>query len=144
MSSHPESFLSRWSRRKRATPAAAPTGPAAPSRPPADLPSLEHVTYESDFAAFMHAKVDEGVRRAALRKLFGDPRFNVMDGLDIYIDDYSIEDPIPAAVLAQLEHARITLFGPPTEKDGGPDADVPDKSTRVHTDAAPDSNRSET
>lgn len=117
MSSQPENFLSRWSRRKLSPPATQPVMPATPSEPPPALPSLQSVTFESDFTAFMHAKVDEGVRRAALRKLFGDPRFNVMDGLDIYIDDYSIEDPIPAGMLEQLQHARTTLFGPPAEKD---------------------------
>ena len=64
----------------------------------------------------MRAKVDEGVKRAALKKLFSDPRFNVMDGLDVYIDDYSIEDPIPPGMLAQLQHAQTTLFGPPAEE----------------------------
>ena len=117
MSSEPENFLNRWSRRKRASSLAASAAPPAAARPLPTLPPLESVTYESDFGAFMHAKVDEGIRRAALRKLFGDPRFNVMDGLDIYIDDYSIEAPLPAGMLEQLEHARITLFGPPSEKE---------------------------
>ena len=49
---------------------------------------------ESDFVAFMQPKVAETVKRAALKKLFRDPRFNVMDGLDVYIDDYSIPSPI--------------------------------------------------
>lgn len=109
-----DSFLKRWSRRKHAATAATP--------PPPELPAVDGLTFESDFAAFMHAKVDERVRRMALKKLFGDPRFNVMDGLDIYIDDYSKEDPIPAALLAQLEHARATLF---VEEKKAPDAGTP-------------------
>ena len=44
-------------------------------------------------------------------KLFSDPRFNVMDGLDVYIDDYTKGDPIPPELLARLEHAKRTLFG---------------------------------
>jgi hypothetical protein len=64
----------------------------------------------------MSAKVDEGIRRAALKKLFSDPRFNVMDGLDVYIDDYTREDPIPTGMLAQLQHARSTLFGTPSQE----------------------------
>ena len=51
--------------------------------------------FDSDYRAFFHPKVGEDVRRAALKKLFADPRFNVMDGLDVYIDDYSKEAPIP-------------------------------------------------
>jgi hypothetical protein len=108
MSSDEHNFLRRWSRLKRQPPEV--------SVAPAELPALEALTYESDFGAFMRAKVDEGVKRAALKKLFSDPRFNVMDGLDVYIDDYSIEDPIPPGMLAQLQHARTTLFGPPADE----------------------------
>lgn len=106
-----DSFLSRWSRRKRRSrePAIRERTPQAAQPPPA-LPPPDALQFESDFAAFMQAQVEETVRRAALKKLFGDPRFNVMDGLDIYIDDYSREDPIPQAMLAQLEHAKDTLF----------------------------------
>ena len=111
MSRDEQNFLRRWSRLKR-QPAAKPDASGAPS----ELPALEALTFESDFGAFMRAKVDEGVKRAALKKLFSDPRFNVMDGLDVYIDDYSIEDPIPPGMLAQLQHARTTLFGPAGEK----------------------------
>jgi hypothetical protein len=116
-----DSFLKRWSRRKRAAAVATPAvAPAA--QPPPELPPVEALDFESDFAAFMHAKVDERVRRLALKKLFSDARFNVMDGLDIYIDDYTREDPIPAGMLAQLEHARITLF---VEEEKAPDAGTP-------------------
>ena len=41
-----------------------------------------------------------------------DPRFNVMDGLDVYIDDYSKPDPIAPEVLAQLNQLKY-LFNPP-------------------------------
>jgi hypothetical protein len=108
-------FLRRWSRRKQdaAAQAAAET-PASSELPP--LPSPDSLTFESDFKAFMQAKVEEGVKRAALKKLFSDPRFNVMDGLDTYIDDYSKDDPIPAAMLAGLQHSRSTLFGREEER----------------------------
>jgi hypothetical protein len=32
-----------------------------------------------------------------------------MDGLDVYIDDYSKSDPIPAAMLASLKQAQRIL-----------------------------------
>lgn len=111
MSGDDQSFLRRWSRLKR-QPAVKPEIPSAPP----ELPPLESLNFESDFGAFMHAKVDAAIRRTALKTLFRDPRFNVMDGLDIYIDDYSIEDPIPPGMLAQLQHAQTTLFGPPAEE----------------------------
>jgi hypothetical protein len=110
-------FLRRWSRLKReaAVPEPAPPASAAAAKPP-ELPPVDSLTFDSDFKAFMHSKVEEGVKRAALKKLFSDPRFNIMDGLDTYIDDYSKEDPIPEAMLATLEHARTTLFGPRKEE----------------------------
>jgi hypothetical protein len=51
------------------------------------------------------------VRNAAMKKLFTDPHFNVMDGLDIYIDDYSKADPIPESMLRQMAGAEfLKLF----------------------------------
>lgn len=115
MARDPLDFLRRWSRRKLdAATQAPPEAPASGELPP--LPSLDSLSFESDFKAFMHAKVEESVKRAALKKLFSDPRFNVMDGLDTYIDDYSKDDPIPQAMLARLEHAKATLFGRGEEK----------------------------
>jgi len=107
-----EGFVGRWSRlkadaRDRALekPNTSPT-PADPQAPPPDLPSLENLTFDSDYRQFFHPKVGEDVRRAALKQLFTDPHFNVMDGLDVYIDDYSKTEPIPAAMLAGLKQAQ--------------------------------------
>lgn len=107
-----EPFLERWSRRKReaasAPPVPAPAGDASPTPP--ELPPLETLSFESDFRGYLHAKVEEGLRRSALKKLFGDPRFNTIDPLDIYIDDYTIPDPIPPEMLKNLTQYQ-TLFG---------------------------------
>ena len=112
---HGEGFLSRWSRRKTdaresgsEAVQASPQAPAAAESAP-DLPPVEELTLDSDFRGFLHPKVDENVRRAALRKLFSDPHFNVMDGLDTYIDDYSKTEPIPPAMLAGLRQAQRIL-----------------------------------
>lgn len=113
----PEAFLSRWSQRKQQAreqvreSAAAPPAPAPAAVPdaPPQLPPVEQLGVDSDYRGFLHPKVDEGLRRAALKKLFSDPHFNVMDGLDTYIDDYSITEPIPEAMLAQLKHAQSIL-----------------------------------
>jgi hypothetical protein len=123
MSNDEGNFLQRWSRRKRDAATAVPATLPLARHPPIELPPIENLSFESDFQAFMRAKVDERVRRAALKKLFSDPRFNVMDGLDVYIDDYSKEDPIPPGMLAQLQHARTTLFGPQTEQGKTPPED---------------------
>ena len=110
-----EGFLSRWSRLKVEQPAAAPAVPVeaqptaqAEAAPPV-LPAIEDLTIESDFRGFFNPKVDESLRRAALRKLFTDPHFNVMDGLDVYIEDYSKTEPIPAAMLAGLKQTQRIL-----------------------------------
>ena len=108
--------LSRWSRRKldatRDTLPAAATTPTATAAPaptatgttpaPIELPPVESLTFDSDFTAFLRPEVDADLKRAALKQLFRDPRFNVMDGLDTYIDDYTKADPIPSDMLAGL------------------------------------------
>ena len=115
MSEAEEDFLRRWSRLKTEAKEPPPAVTPAPQpaqkadSPPPDLPPVEKLTLESDFRGFFHPKVDEGLRRAALKKLFSDPHFNVMDGLDVYIDDYSKSDPLPAAMLAQLKQAQKIL-----------------------------------
>jgi len=110
----PHFSLSRWSRRKLEAAATAPqpgASPAsiapAPASVPAatsslELPPVESLTFECDFTAFLRPEVDDKVKRAALKQLFRDPRFNVMDGLDTYIDDYTKADPIAPDVLADL------------------------------------------
>lgn len=126
-------FLSRWSRLKRGDPAPAPAAPAAApvvptsaaavpasaSAPEAALPPVESLDFAADFTAFLKDEVSESVRRAALRKLFQDPRFNVMDGLDVYIDDYSCSTPIPPDLLERLKQFETLL------KDDVPPPDSP-------------------
>ena len=108
-----ETFFSRWSRIKEETrqppSQQTPEKAADPKAAAPELTPLDKLTFDSDYRAFFHPKVDEDVRRAALKKLFSDPRFNVMDGLDVYIDDYSKSEPIPAAMLAQLKQAQKIL-----------------------------------
>jgi Protein of unknown function (DUF3306) len=140
--------LKRWSSRKLAAtrekpvaqPAdAAPLVPQAsapqkdpnPQPPLPALPPVESLTFDSDFAAFMKPDVDEALKRVALKKLLHDPRFNVMDGLDVYIDDYSKPDPIDPDVVKQLVQARY-LFNPPKTRltDEGFVEDVPPQIER--------------
>lgn len=156
--------LRRWSNRKLAaanagesplahlpaetvTPAPAETVTAVTAAPqalitpaPHDeplLPAVDTLTFDSDFSAFMQPRVAETVKREALKKLFADPRFNVMDGLDTYIDDYSIPSPLDPEIIKDMVHARYTLNPPktrvnaaghvedvPPEEDVAPEADV--------------------
>ena len=137
--------LKRWSQRKlaaaREAPAPVPptvgaapppapvatTTPAAPeTAAPAALPPIESLTFDADFTAFMKPDVDPALKRAALKMLVRDPRFNVMDGLDVYIDDYSKFEPLDAETARSLVSARY-IFDPPKTRvnDRGEVEDVP-------------------
>lgn len=127
-----ESFLSRWSRRKRAEPEAVKAEDeqlareqVAQAEPPTamepapvpELPPIESLTPQADFTPFMKPEVPAQLKNAALKKLFTDPHFNVMDGLDTYIDDYTRPDPIPAAMLRSLAQSKaLRLFDEEEEK----------------------------
>ena len=132
-----DGFLGRWSRRKldvkegrpveaepvreakvevppQPSPPPSPAGGkaseevAAPLQPPP--PTLEDahaLTPTSDFTRFVKADVSPEVKNAAMKKLFSDPHFNVMDGLDVYIDDYGKPDPIPESMMRQLVSGRF-------------------------------------
>ena len=91
-------FVSRWSRLKRQRAVQSPTK---------DLPPLEDLAADADLSAYLGPEVEASLRRRALQRIFADPCLNVMDGLDVYIDDYSIADPISLEVLTQMNQARL-------------------------------------
>ena len=92
--------------------------PVAPqpvaAEPAVALPSMADVavlTRESDYSRFVTTGIDPAVRNAAMKKLFSDPHFNIMDGLDTYIGDYSQPDPIPLSMLRSMNQAiSLGLF----------------------------------
>lgn len=109
-----------------------PVAPLPPERAPRNQPTLEDVAAlgpDSDFSAFVSQGVDKNVQRLAMKKLFSDPHFSLLDGLDVYIDDYTKADPIPAAVLASLDHAKsmfARMLDNEAAKKGGDDAGAAD------------------
>jgi hypothetical protein len=134
-------FLQRWSRRKvalregqalpepgpvpvpltvpvpalvlpaQATPEATPPPAEAPAPPAPTLADVAELTTTSDYTRFMARGVQPDVKNAALKKLFTDPHFNVMDGLDTYIDDYGKPDPLPPGMLRQMIQSQtLGLF----------------------------------
>jgi hypothetical protein len=133
-----DGFLGRWSRRKSGLepegldPASPEVKPGtAPTPAPQDKKTLESTSapaeeetlpptledaesidrFAPDFSAFMKPNVDPAVQQAAMKKLFSDPHFNIMDRLDIYIDDYSIPDPIPMEMLKRMVQSEsLGLF----------------------------------
>jgi hypothetical protein len=54
------------------------------------------------------------VKNAALKQLFSDPHFNVMDGLDTYIDDYGIPDPCRPACCGRWRNRNSWACSPKT------------------------------
>jgi hypothetical protein len=126
-----DGFLGRWSRRKAGketkedpslvkkvevpveASSAIPTGRASEEAPPpATLEDVAKIDrFDPDFSAFMKPDVDPAVQQAALKKMFTDPHFNIMDGLDIYIDDYSKPDPLPPGMLERMVQSdMLNLF----------------------------------
>ena len=125
----------------------------APATPPTLAPTLEDVQAlhaDSNFAPFVARDVAPEVRNAAMKKLFADPRYNVMDGLDIYIDDYSMPSPMPASMLRQMASAKfLNLFDEeeeqahkaPTDQPARPDSlatAVPSTAATQNTDPQQD------
>ncbi len=135
-------FLNRWSRRKsgeqlepkkkseddlKQAVAASPevnkqSAEIKDASPPMSLEDVEKIDrFAPDFSAFMKPDIDPAVQQAAMKKMFSDPHFNVMDGLDIYIDDYSKPDPIPSEMLKRMVQSdMLNIF----RKDGGEEPEV--------------------
>lgn len=113
---------------------AAPT-PASTSSPDPAAPTLADVaqlTPQSDFAPYMGRTVTQAVKNAAMKKLFADPHFNVMDGLDIYIDDYSIPSPLSPEELKNMVAAQFIKLVDDPEAKAPPEA-TPDAQASVPT-----------
>jgi Protein of unknown function (DUF3306) len=131
-----DGFLGRWAKRKEAVrkgeevapepvkevearvspPQPAPADLASPpveaqAPPPPTLEDVQALTADSDFSRFVKPDVSPEVKNAAMKKLFSDPHFNVMDRLDTYIDDYGKPDPLPPEWLRQMASVKfLNLF----------------------------------
>lgn len=94
--------------------------------PPPTLADTEQLCPESDFTRFVAQGVSPEVKNAALKKLFTDPHFNVMDGLDTYIEDYGRPDPLPPSMLRQMAQAQfLGLFREDDHPAGATPPDAP-------------------
>lgn len=97
---------------------------SSPTQAPVTLQDAQALGRDSDYRPFVARGVDPSVRNAAMKQLFADPHFNVMDRLDTYIDDYSQPDPLPLATLRQMASAQfLKLFD--DEPSATPAADSP-------------------
>ena len=108
---------------------------AAPEAPEESrLPTLDDVqalALDGDFKPFMAQGVTPEVKNAAMKKLFTDPHYNIMDGLDTYIDDYSKPDPIPESMLRNMVSAQFLKLFEEEEKE----VDVAKADAQVRDDA---------
>lgn len=123
-----EPFLVRWSRRKKAVrQELEPRGEESGDTPVSDstetgmeatdeqsfadddLPPPESLGPDSDFSAYLSGRVSSGLRRAAMRRLFSLPDFNVRDGLDDYDEDYTSFQSLGKIVTAQMKHQARRL-----------------------------------
>ncbi len=84
---------------------------ANPAVPPPTLDDVAQLGRGADIRRFVAPGVTPEVKNAAMKKLFSDPHFNLMDGLDTYIDDYGKPDPIPLSMLRQMVQSQaLGLF----------------------------------
>ncbi len=115
-----------------------PASESPQTPPPPTLEDVQALTPESDYSAFTGVNVSPEVSNAAMKKLFTDPHYNVMDGLDIYIDDYSKPDPMPLSMLRKLASAQfLNLFDDEKEaKEGASVPHNPAASAKSEEDAA--------
>ena len=81
-------------------------------------------------------RVDDRLRRLALKKLFNDPRLNIVDGLDDFAEDYSLLEDLPQEMVAKLEHVRRTLRRPDPEEEKERDKETqPEQEVAQEVDA---------
>jgi Protein of unknown function (DUF3306) len=105
-----EAFLHRWSRRKQEVEKEKEQLPAAEEKPLAPLPPVDKLTPESDFTGFMHPKVEDALRRTALKTLFRDPHFNTPDPYEPFSGDWTVGEPVSEELLATLNQAKQHVF----------------------------------
>lgn len=120
------SFLRRWAQRKadaqrpagaagpdiEPVPEPLPAGASLPAaaasttavETPAPLPPIESLGPDSDYRPFLAQGVDRALRTQALRKLFHQPEYNVIDPLNDYIDDFTDFAPLGDVMTADLRH----------------------------------------
>lgn len=89
-----------------------------PSQPELPLPTeadLLAVKQGGDIKAFMVDKVSTELKNKAFKALFSRPEFNVMDGLDIYIDDYNKFTPLSQEDIGKMTLSKQLLSRPDLE-----------------------------
>lgn len=95
--------------------ASASTQPIQSPLPDVPLPTeadLKLVEEGGDIKAFLTDKVAPELKNKAFKALFSRPEFNVMDGLDIYIDDYNKFIPLTQEDIGKMSLSKQLLSRP--------------------------------
>jgi len=111
---HGDPFLSRWARRKRVARGGGDPDALVGESPSEgaeladaatvdatidedgqpleltddDMPPVDSIDEDTDMSGFFSPKVSQAVKKAAFKKFFHSPLFNIVDGLDDYDDDF--------------------------------------------------------
>lgn len=99
--SQPETFFRRWSRLKLQSSGANP--------PPSLLQPAgvaDSTGSDESLGVLFQPEVTRDIRQQALRNLFMIDHYRATDGLDVYVDDYSRPELLPAEMLDRIGHAR--------------------------------------
>ena len=153
-----DAFLSRWARRKRvaytggdpdAVAGESSREGAEPANPVSvnaespdvgedaqpqeltdeDMPSVDSIDEDSDMSGFFSPKVSQAVKKAALKKFFHSPLFNIVDGLDDYDDDFRnfevLGDIITSDMRGQMEREAERAREAVAKDDGNSESPAP-------------------
>jgi hypothetical protein len=110
----PDNFLARWSQRKSDSARQIVDPPPAESPQPEpepqvltdeDMPPLESLGQDSDYSGFLSPGVSENLRQLALSKLFRSAKFNVVDNMNDYAEDYTKWVPLGDVVTCDMRFA---------------------------------------
>lgn len=152
-----ERFLSRWSRKKseanaepselkedlelQATQEVLAEHPVelqaqeeVPIPTEADLASIEQT---SDVSAFLNDKVPQALKNQAFKALFKNPKFNHVDMMDVYMEDYNTFVPLTAELRDKMSQIKQLLSRPDLEEaqDSAVESMQPDEDSGVELEA---------
>ena len=139
-----DSFVSRWSRRKRgetqleekAKPGDSETGDLVAEEPSEDeivarLPDIDSLDESADFTVFLQKGVPEDLRRRALRRLWRlNPVFANLDGLAEYDEDFNTTTTLLEGVKTLYQVGK-GMPGPAEPPEEETQAEAPDEKTQA-------------
>lgn len=74
-----------------------------PTLTDADMPPIESLSSDSDISGFFSEGVSAALKKAALRHVFLQPKYNVRDGLNDYDGDYTVFEPLGDTITSDMK-----------------------------------------